>query len=154
MLSYSYIAALQRLLHERRSAILTLQLFSHCYTADAHLLLLSSCLATVTFQLFSLSFNIPALYPPSHCSCTTIVAGPCMQSVEPLSQCGWACVLLHTAIHAQSPTQNGRKRSLLSSITFYIARGLMSTDLLCSASPIFSILKYLHVGFQKNWNTL
>lgn len=165
LFSHYYTADVHLLLHCISSATVTLEMFSHFNIAPVTFQLFSYCYtpyaeSTVILQLFThchisaiqTHFHIPALYPPLKCSCTTTVTGPCMQSVEPLSQCGWTCVLLRTATHAQSPSQNGRKRSLLSSITFYIARGLMSTDLLCLASPIFSILKYLHV--RLNWNAL
>jgi hypothetical protein len=159
MLSPSYITALYPLPHFSCPATVNLQMLSPSYITALCPLSHFSCPATVNLQTPSPSY-ITALYPLSHfscpatlqysgflptvnCSCTTTVTGPCVQSVGPLSQRGWACVLLHKAIHAQSPTQNGRKRSLLSSITFYIARGLMSRDLVVFDDSHFHYTKIL-----------
>jgi hypothetical protein len=110
MLSYSYIAALQRMLHWRHSAILTFQPFSHCYTADAHLLLLYSCSATVTFQLFSHSFNIPAIYPRY------------TAAVQPLSQ-DPACSLLSRCHSAAGPAYYCIQQYTHNRLTRTVGRG-------------------------------
>jgi hypothetical protein len=163
-----YTAAVQPLLHSSCLSTVTLQLFSHSYIPAVCPPLHCSCTATVTFQLFIHSYTA-AVQPLLHSSCLPAVTlqlySHCyMAALHPLLIRSWAVRIIcsaavtaqlglriaHTAIHAQSPTQNDRKRSLLSSITFYIARGLVSTYLLGSARPIFNTLKYLHVGLQLN----